>query len=277
MSIRRDGNGTPIWDFGFTIARGEVPGLKPEYKFGKGFDIGTSQKTLWDSGSDTGIYTFPLSAQVMKLSSTSSFDTCGRASSAEYGWINYLGSGYNEFTEVLSLNNRVGVSPAHPVLRVNRMKMLSSDPNLTRSNTGHIWLGTGTVTAGKSAVAYGHIEPGAGQTYQGFYTVPAGCKAYIFDVIASSKKGKTAELAMFVKNISETFSGFPGIYNTFQGKNHFDLFENVFVMNRKMAYVFPEKTDINWRGLGGATETDIQIEWTMIIEASSGYNSNKSL
>lgn len=268
MTIKRDKKGTPILDFMFNVSNGEIVGLSRSYKFGRAINLGTTQQTIWTGSED---YSFPGSAQTMAVASTNSADKAGVANAAEYLWVSYLSSGHNEMTEIVSLNGLAPVDLSEPLLRINRMKILSTEPSAT--NTGAIWLGTSNWTAGVPANKFGHILSGKGQTYQAFYTVPISKEIYIYDINITSNEGKESSVEMLVNETVETFSGFPGVVNTLQAKNHYDVFETVFQSQRKIPLCYDEKTDIEFKGTGGTTGTDISVEWSFLIVDKS-YHSN---
>jgi hypothetical protein len=57
--------------FELQVARGQVDGHKPLFKFGINGDVGTSPETVWAQG---GTYSYLSAAAVMKISSSSTDD-----------------------------------------------------------------------------------------------------------------------------------------------------------------------------------------------------------
>jgi hypothetical protein len=271
MAIKRDNQKTPILDLVFNVINGELPGLETFYKFGRVINLGVTERTIW-TGSEA--YTFPGSAQTMAVASTNSADKAGISGGAGYLFVRYLGSGFNEFTEIVSLNGLTPVDLSEQVLRINRARILSDD--LTTINTGDIWIGTSDWTNGIPDNKFGHILTGKGQTYQGFYTVPVNKSVSIYDINITTNLGKESSVELFVRENAETFSGYSDLVNTLQAKNHYDVYQTTFPTQRKVPLHYSEKTDLEFRATGAAAGTDISVEWTMVTIDSS-YLPNTSL
>jgi len=263
MSIRRDKFGTAILDLPFNMSLGEIPGLSRSYKFGKVSGLDTVQRTIWTAGFE---YNPPPGPTAMSFASTSPNDTSG-GSGVNYIKVNYVGSGFNEFTEVHCLNGQTPVSLAHPVHTINRAKVLADD--IDAKNAGPIWAGAGSFSAGVPSSAYTHIESGVGQTYQAFYTLPNNQHMLIYDMILTANEGKEGSIEMFARENAEVFSGFPNARNTFQAKNHYDIFQTTLPIQRKIPLCFGPKTEIIFKGRGKATLTDLSVEGTFVLVNST--------
>lgn len=268
MSIIRDRRGTPLFDLPFNVANREIEGLEDIYKFGRVTGLDAAEKTVWTGST---VYIFPSIATKMYIASTHSVDVC-TGDIIKAVEIQYLDGLWDRQTEVHCLNGRTPVEIIIPVLRNNRMKFLSNC--YTHVNTGAIWMGTSDFTAGVPVGKYGHIPSGMNQTHQGFYSVPGGHNIRIYDTYISVNEGKESNTWMRACIHSEVFSGFPGLKNTYEHKNHYDIFQTVFTSQRKIPLLLPEKTDIEFKASGSAGgNVNLSIEWTM-LQVGSSYFSN---
>lgn len=271
MSIRRDRFGTPIIDLPFNIALNEIPGLTWAYKFGRVVGLDTVQRTIWTAGFE---YNPPPDPVDMYFASTSSED-CFLGAGANYMKVGYVGSGFVEHTEVHCICGHTPIKLNNPVHTINRTKVLSDD--IDAVNAGPMWIGTSGFTNGVPSSAYAHVNSGVGQTYQAFYTVPHDKTLIVYDMIMSANEGKEGEVEIFARDNSETFSGFPNARNTFQAKNHYDIFQTTFPIARKIPLVFNPKTEILFKGRGKAAATNISVEGTFILVDSAYLNGSIGL
>lgn len=152
-------------DFDLQVSRGQVPGHKAIFRSAYSTHVTTSQNyAVWNRPAN---YTFPPSASVMTLSSSSAGDT------TQSVLITGLDANYDEISEVLTLNGQNAVTSTKSFLRVNDMIVLVDSP------AGNLFFGTGTVTAGVPDNVYGFISAGDNQQLGGWYTVPAGHNLFI--------------------------------------------------------------------------------------------------
>ena len=68
-SISQVGTSEP---FELQVARGQITGHKTIFKFGYNNDVGNTKETIWEQG---GLYSYPPSATIMTISSSSANDT----------------------------------------------------------------------------------------------------------------------------------------------------------------------------------------------------------
>jgi hypothetical protein len=203
----------------------------------------------------------------MAFASTNSVDVC-TGTIVKAILFEYLDSSWDTATEVHCINGRTPVTLPNNILRINRMKFLSNCE--THINTGHIWLGTSNWTDGVPVNKYGHILSGTQQTYQGFYSVPRGHTAKIYDLNVTVNEGKSSNVWMHVNDHAETFSGFPGLGNTYQHKNSYDIYQTVFTSQRKIPLSFGQMSDIEFRAQGSiGGDVNLGVEWTMLLTGSS--------
>lgn len=121
--------------------------------------VGSSEATLWPKNT---LYSFPPSASLMTLYSTSELDT------SQAVLVEGLDANYEEISEVLILNGQTGRQSTQQYLRINAMTVLTDSPQ------GDIAFGTGGATAGVPVNTYGFIKAGDNITNSAVYTVPAG-------------------------------------------------------------------------------------------------------
>lgn len=187
-SVSRQGAFEP---FDLQVSRGQIAGHQAIFRSAYSTLITTAQNyAVWNRAAN---YTFPASASVMTLSSSSTSDT------TQSVLITGLDSTYAEISEVLVLNGQTAVTSIKSFLRVNDMLVLTDSP------VGSIYFGTGTVTAGVPANVYGFISAGDNQQLGGWYTVPKGKTLYIQGGSINTSLGNQNKLVTV--NFSTTVMG----------------------------------------------------------------------
>jgi hypothetical protein len=170
-SVTRTGRNEP---FELQVARGQISYHESFCQFGINTTVGTSNETVW-IGSNT--YTFPSSASVLKISSSSADDASPSGTGARTVQIQGLNASYEPVVETVTLNGQTAVNTTNSYIRVNKMIVLTAGTGGT--SVGTIYAGTGTVNAGVPAVVVNQTGILANETESGFYTVPAGYTAFI--------------------------------------------------------------------------------------------------
>lgn len=242
------------YDFFLEICRGNIPGMSCLNKFGHTENVGTSLTDIWNDG---GLYSFPLSASTMTLSSGSANDTSA-GTGARTVEVFGLDTDYNEISEIIFLNGQTPVTSANSYLRVFRMIVRSGGS--TGENEGNIYFGTGTVTAGVPANIYAEIifdstGGGENQTLMAIYTIPAGKTGYLFDYDFSTTQNKPAEMWIKVRPFGEVF----------QTKVRTMIYQNKKQRTFKMALEIIEKSDIRASGATDAGTTDVSADFSLIL------------
>lgn len=154
-----------IEPFQLQVSRGQITGHRAVFQSGFSSFVTSGQNyAVWNRAAN---YTFPSSASVMTLSSSSTGDV------GQSVLINGLDANYNEISEVLVLNGQNAVTSTKSYLRINDMTVIVDSP------TGNIYFGTGALTTGVPANVYGFISAGDNHQLAAFYTVPAGYTLYI--------------------------------------------------------------------------------------------------
>jgi hypothetical protein len=201
-SITRVGKTEP---FELQVARGQIMGHYPLFKFGNNAIVGDSLETIWAEG---GLYSYLTAATVLKVSSSSTNDTSagtGARTVQLYG----LDADYNEINELVTLNGQTAVNTTQSFLRIYRMVVRSAGSG--GANAGVIYAGTGTVTTGVPANVYASVNgvEGANQSLMALWTVPAGYTAYLLQYGVSngttSNTPAVCKLILAVRPYGEVF------------------------------------------------------------------------
>lgn len=238
----------------FSVAKGQIAGHT--YFFGAGYtnNLGTaSHTTVWTGNS---VYVYPTVATVMKLSSTSANDTAA-GTGARTVFIQGLNSSYNVISEILALNGQTEVNTVNSYLRVFKIFVVTA--GATGSNEGVVYLGDGVVTAGVPATKYAIAFIGEGSSFAAVYTVPAGYTGYFVNTVTAIGKGKDVEFSTWVRAFGQIMR---------KSRNGY-LFESSIVQNTSFPLVVPEKTDIELRGKSSAPNTDMSINFDVVLVENS--------
>ena len=136
-------------------------------RFSSGFqeNINNILQTLW---SDNSLYTYPPSASIMKISSTSNNDTSSGPGLTQI-FIVGLDVNYNPISETKDLDGQTPVNTINSYLRI--LQVTASGTNV---NQGTIYVGTGTVTAGVPTQYFAVMLPGDNNWFHNTMTVPNG-------------------------------------------------------------------------------------------------------
>lgn len=227
--------------YGSLLHQGQFYNQKPLFKFGFNAVVGTDEETIWDQG---GIYTYPPSASIMKVSSSDDGDTSTVV-------IAGLDADYNEISETVTITGQTAVNTTNSFLRVFRARVTADEPS------GDIYVGTGTVTTGVPANKYAKITAGENGTLMAVWTVPANYTAYLYQGTISSgttAANKFATARLKVKPFGEVMQtkAVVTLHNTFVD---FDFGVPVAV---------PEKSDIEARALVSSGTDAISVTFSII-------------
>jgi len=235
--------------FELQVARGQVDGHNALFKFGINGDVGTSAETVWAQG---GVYVYPTSATVMKISSSSA-DDAAAGTGARTIQIFGLDASYNEISETVTLNGQTAVNTTNSFLRIFRMYVVTAGSGATAAGT--IYAGTGSVTSGVPATIYGMITLTANQTQMAFWTVPAGYTFYLTGVYYSSANS-TANASTNFQFIERPLGGVFRIQSSTRTAGNGD-----FVFDLHTPIFFPEKTDIEIKAVASAGASNVSAEF----------------
>jgi hypothetical protein len=218
--------------FELQVARGQIQGHESLKFFGYTVALGsTAFGPLWEGLTGSGgSYTYPSSAVVMTLTSSSASDT------AVSILVEGLGAGYVKLSETVALNGTANVNTTNSFLRINRMSTVAGNA-------------VGNITAINGGTTYAKITAGIGDTQMSLYTVPAGYTFYQTNFTAGGNSSVTSGAYVRKRTyIVDNSNG--GIINA--------QAQSVFVQAIALPITFPipftEKTDIQWQfvGAGGA-------------------------
>jgi hypothetical protein len=236
--------------FELQVSRGQVDGHSAEFQFGQATTV-TSQQTLWAS---TGVYAFPSSATVMKISSGSANDTAA-GTGARTVVIVGLDANYAVISETVILNGQTAVNTTNSYLRINDFYVATAGSGNTAA--GIIYAGTGTVTTGVPATIYSLMPLVYNRQTQAVYTIPAGYTGYISSYTFTSNCASANVIQSGFLFVYYGGSAIPTIEATarFNAGSSFD---------RHFDYplIMVEKTDLDLRGqsaTSSAMSGEVQI------------------
>jgi hypothetical protein len=230
-SITQNGLHEP---FELQVARDQISWHKTVLVSGYSGATSTSYQTIW---SQNTLYSYPASATVMTVSSSSASDTAA-GTGARTVYINGLDANYNEISETVTLNGTSGVNTVNSYLRMFHVMVATAGSG--GAAVGAIYVGTGTITAGVPANVYGVYGANGGSTAC-IWTVPAGYTAHI--VSAAIAAGCTTANAFTSLGLYNRPLG--GVFdNTVQGRCANGA---PFAIPFFYPISFPEKTDLEIR------------------------------
>lgn len=217
-------------------------------KFGYNATVGTSEEPIW---AESGVaYTYPSTAQTMTLSCANANDTSA-GTGVRSVYVEGLDANYAVVSETKETNGQTAVTLTNQYLRVYRCYAVTAGSG--GKNAGIIYIGYGNVTTGKPATVQASIAAGANQTLQALYTVPAGKTGYIIDIGARSN-GK-GEVRLYARQPNALFR----------------IQRNIVITNTvdgtfSIALKYPEKTDIEFRGLADTGTNKMSVDFVMVLE-----------
>lgn len=197
-SITRVGTSEP---FELQVARGQISYHTNLFKYGYNPTIVDVNETVWDGG---GIYTYPSSASIMYVSSTSVNDTAAGTGARTVTFFG-LDANYNEISETITLNGQTQVATTKSFLRVFRGFVETAGSGGV--NAGSIYIGTSGSSGGiPTGSFYAKITLTECQTLMAVYTVPANKTLYISQGTATHGTD-TAGAFMTIRFMVRPFGG----------------------------------------------------------------------
>ena len=233
-SITRTGKHEP-WEL--QVARGQIAFHKRLLKFGFNPLINDTEETIWEAG---GIYSYPSSAVAMTVTSASGGTDNGVKITVEG-----LDANYNEQSVEVTLAGAGTATTTETFIRVFRAFVSGSTAP------------AGVVSITNGGTTYGYIN-GDNQTLMALWTVPAGYTAYLVqtDVTvlteANNKYGS-------VRLITREPGGIFRTLDTYSAQN-MDI-----VRQYSYPLPIPEKTDIEFRGIGSSSNALLRVSATFEI------------
>jgi hypothetical protein len=240
--------------FDLQVARNQIMGHTSFCQFGINNAVGQANETIWIGSS---LYSFPTSASVLKVSSSSA-DDASTGTGARTIQIQGLNAAYEPVTETVTLNGLTPVNTTNSYIRVNKMVVLTAGSGGT--SAGFIYAGTGDVDAGVPAVIVNQTGLIANETESAFYSVPAGYTAYINMWTMSSGNTTANAWTRFTLRI-RPFGGVFGI------KAQYHIPGNgIYECAAAYPIAIPEKSDLDIWGYasGGTALVSSQLQIVLI-------------
>ncbi len=221
------------WD----IVKGNMAGYGYMNKFGRNPDVGATQETAWGAG---GLYPWPTSAEILKVSSSDADDDGDPAGNGArtiqlYG----LDADYALQNETITMNGQASVATANSYIRVFRATVLSAGDSGWNE-------GTISVKNNADAVTLLTIEPKMSQTLMALFTIPAGYTGYILSWYVATGLAKVTSALLCVRPFGQVF----------QLKRYIELYQSSYQERFDFPNPIPEKSDITLRAMatgGGGT------------------------
>jgi len=235
------------------VLKGEVPGHSMTTIFGANDNIPNGAfETIWPESNG---HVFLAAAANLLVSSADTDDTSA-GSGARTVKIDCLDSSYDSFTETLTLSGQSGVAMAANCLRVQKMTIQTAGSS--DFNEGIVYLGTGSITAGKPAVVHSIMEAELNVSRTGFFTIPNGKTGFLKSLILTADNAKPLVFDYYTSDPAGTgllTSAFMGHIKNAQ------VGGVPFVPDR--AYL--EHTDIQFRAEGNGAASDVQFAATLLL------------
>ena len=219
--IERDKFGSPVYSRAFfqEVAFGKVPGYSFVSNVGRGNDF-TTKRLLW---TEDALYTFIDVEKQLTISSDNANDTSA-GTGGQLVLISYLDDEFTELTEIVTMNGTTPVTTvATDIFRINQLLVIASGTG--NKNAGSIYIGEGTVTAGKPATVYNKIDPDISISRVAVLSVPKDKTYVLINNFFNSDSNKEVEYSFesaILGGGNNTFIN-TGEFVTTTGINYFNL------------------------------------------------------
>ena len=230
--------------FDLNVAAGITTQLANVHKFGAVVTTSAVYDTVWSYG---GVYTFPSSADIITVTSTSSEDAAGQTGALTVR-LQGLDANYNEVEEDFILNGTVGVAGTVEFLRTHRAFVLTG--NNDNNNVGDINF---THSVGVTC----QIAAGMGQSQVTFYTIPAGKSGYLRSFAATMNKNQENTVRLFQKKPDG---------GVFRLASELNLYNSNMHTTYSIPLYFTEKTDLEVRTYTGSNATVSSMFDLLIVD-----------
>lgn len=256
-SITRMGKIEP---FELQVARGQITMHSSFCQFGINNTVGQANETIWIGSNQ---YSFPTSASVLKVSSSSANDAAA-GTGARTIQIQGLDANYEAVSETVSLNGQTAVNTTNSYLRVNKMIVLTAGSGGT--SAGFIYAGTGDVDAGVPAVIVNQTGLIANETESAFYTVPAGYTAFINMWTMSSGNTTADAWTRFTLRL-RPFGGVFGIKAQYHIQGN-----GIYECAAAYPIAIPEKSDIDIWGYASSGTALVSSQLQLMLIKNDGQS-----
>ncbi|MBW2671994.1 MAG: hypothetical protein JRD89_01095 [Deltaproteobacteria bacterium] len=238
-------------DFYFELSEGNIEGHTRIHNFGHNPSVGTTWEDMWDNGT---AYPFLSSATKFNVSSTDADDDASPPGTGAWNVTIYgLDANYLEINETVDLDGQNPVTTVNEYIRVYRVIVVSAGS--TGTNEGHIFVGTGPVTAGVPSNVYAEVIAGHGQTLMAIYTVPANKTAFLTMLYMTSDEDKRITFGLFLRPPG-------GAWNI---KDYVHLYRQTFNLQYLPPRMIPQKTDIVMRALASTAPAAVSGGFDLIL------------
>ena len=219
--------------FDLNVSAGITTQIANVHKFGAVLTSSADYDTVW---TERGAYTFPSTAGIITVTSSSSQDDSGGTGALTVR-LQGLDANYNEVEEDFTLNGTVGVAGTVEFLRTHRAFVLTG--NNDNNNVGNINF---THSVGVTC----QIAAGMGQSQVTFYTIPAGKSGYLRSFAATMNKNQENTVRLFQKKPDG---------GVFRLASELNLYNSNMHTTYSIPLYFTEKTDLEVRTYTGSNAT----------------------
>lgn len=236
--------------FGLNVARGLVPGISYDNKFGRNPAV-TAAEDVWATG---GTWAAPATASTVNVASASADDTAA-GSGARTVRISGLNENYLEVMETLTLNGTNNVLSVNSYWIIHRAIVLTAGSGAT--NAGAITL---TSTAAGTPVLSTILATMA-QTQFGIFQVPAGKTAYI-DVIQACFQNTTNDT---ITDVNLFVKPFGGVFSLKVEINLMKTGTSCYTKTFTSPLKYEEKSIMKFRATPSAGTSVVTVDWDIFL------------
>ena len=219
-------------------ATGTVVGDSSVYKFGVNEDVNATLETVWEGG---GLYSYPSSAVAMTVTSAG-----GATDNGVKVIVQGLDANYDEQSEEVTLAGSGTATTIATFIRVFRA-YISNDQ-----------VPTGAISITNGGTTYAYIN-GDHQTLMAIWTVPRGYTAYLKQTditVHTEQNNKYGTVTIVAKEPN-------GVFRT---QDAFTAESETVTRKYSTPVTFPEKTDIEVRGIASSSNAALHISAILEIE-----------
>lgn len=209
---------------------GQIHGVTAGHRFGYHPSTTISPTTIWDEGI---LYPRQAAASPMTISSTSANDVDTAGTGAWMVLIKGTDEDSVSIEETVSLNGLTPVALTNEYLNIHSATVIPPAGTISQ-NDGDIYIGNGTVTAGKPAVVYAKIAEGNNQTLMCVAHIPHGFTMLIGQWFADVGQGVECTIDVVAALHDKTANP------VFQVKKRHMLYQGGLTMSQALPFAFPE-------------------------------------
>ena len=209
------------------IANGDEEHL-PIRRFGHNHDVGTTIETMWHTG---GIKSYLAAGERLQVASDDTDDDV-LGTGARTLWIQGLNDALVIINETVDMDGTTNVLTANTYYRILKLKVYETGSQ--NINDGNITISNNADTAVLTS-----IEAESGESNDGYFTVPAGCCAFLSSFYMAENSSKGTEISLWSR---DNTSGHP-----MSLKLMFPILDEAFVFNFPIPYRFVAGMDIEIR------------------------------